>query len=31
LQLAFACITQAFDSVMGCFDIRELTGNELLR
>ena len=31
LQLTFACVTQAFDSVMGCFDIGELTGNKLLR
>ena len=31
LQLAFACVTQAFDPVMGCFDIGELTGNKLLR
>ena len=30
LQLAFACVTQAFDPVMSCFDIGELTGNELL-
>ena len=30
-ELAFSCVTQAFDPVMGCFDIGELTGNELLR
>ena len=31
LQLAFACVTQTSDPVMGCFDIGELTGNKLLR
>ena len=31
LQLAFGCVAQAFDPVMGCFDIGELTGNKLLR
>ena len=31
LQLAFACVTQTSDPVMGCFYIGELTGNKLLR
>ena len=31
LQLAFGCVTQAFDPVMGRFDLGELTGNKLLR
>jgi hypothetical protein len=31
LQLAFACVTQTSDPVMGCFDIGELTGNKLVR
>jgi hypothetical protein len=30
LQLAFLSVTQAFDAVMGSFDLRELTGNKLL-
>ena len=30
LQLAFASVTQAFDPVMGRFDLGELTGNKLL-
>ena len=30
LQLAFGSITQAFDPVMGRFDLGELTGNKLL-
>jgi hypothetical protein len=31
LPLAFSCVTQTFDPVMGGFDIGELTGNKLLR
>jgi hypothetical protein len=30
LRLAFCSVTQAFDPVMGRFDLGELTGNELL-
>ena len=30
LQLAFISVTQAFDPVMGSFDLGELTGNKLL-
>jgi|SoiMethySBSTD1v2_1073268.scaffolds.fasta_scaffold968558_2 hypothetical protein len=30
LQLAFGSVTQAFDPIMGRFNLRELTGNNLL-
>jgi hypothetical protein len=30
LQLAFGGVTQAFDPIMGRFDLGELTGNKLL-
>jgi hypothetical protein len=31
LQLALSCVTQTFDPVVSRFDLRELTGNKLLR